>query len=532
TGTGALANPTGVYLANGANNNTVGGTAAGAGNVISGNGKGVSVAAGTGNAILSNSIYGNTSIGIDLTNDGVTINDGTKSGALANSGMDTPAFTTMTLVGSTLTISGYVGSAPGQTTFASASVQVFKSDNDSSGYGEGQTYLGTLTADASGNFSGTLTATLTLGDKITGTATDASNNTSEFAANVTSAAPPHAPSLGAAASFAVLAGTTITSTGLTVVSGNVGVSPGTAVTGFPPGVIQNGQIYSGGGSLAGPAEASALTAYNDLKGQACLPANNLSGKILGVTTGAVTLAPGIYCFDTSAQLTTTLTLNDGGDPNAIFIFQIGTTLTTASGAQVVMSSGGRGANVYWQIGTSATIGTFTALRGNVIASTSITMTTSASTTGRLFALDGAVTMDTNAVDAVPGASAPPNVALLNSVTPSGTQPPGTDLVYTVAFTNGGGQAARVFFVIDPVPAQTDFKLGSPSTVLATTGMTVAVEYSNDNAATWNGTPVSGGGGALAGYDRAVTHVRWRFTGNLSQISPNNTGSVSFTARIR
>jgi uncharacterized repeat protein (TIGR01451 family) len=126
----------------------------------------------------------------------------------------------------------------------------------------------------------------------------------------------------------------------------------------------------------------------------------------------------------------------------------------------------------------------------------------------------------------------PNVALLNSVTPSGTQPPGTDLVYTVAFTNGGGQGAQVFIVVDPIPANTDFKIGSPSTVLGTTGMTVAVEYSNDNAATWTYTPVSGGGGASANYDRAVTHVRWRFTGNLSQGSPNNTGSISVTAKIR
>jgi hypothetical protein len=209
------------------------------------------------------------------------------------------------------------------------------------------------------------------------------------------------PPLGAAQTFAVLAGTTVTSTGPSLISGNIGVSPGTAVTGFPPGAIQNGQIYSGGGSLAGPAESSALDAYNNLKGQACVPANNLSGKILGVTPGAVTLAPGVYCFDTSAQLTTTLNLNDGGDPNAIFIFQIGTTLTTASGSQVLMSGGGRGTNVYWQIGSSATIGTFTTFRGNIIANTSITLTTSASSTGRFFAINGAVTMDTNTIDAVP-----------------------------------------------------------------------------------------------------------------------------------
>jgi hypothetical protein len=186
-----------------------------------------------------------------------------------------------------------------------------------------------------------------------------------------------------------------------VISGDVGVSPGSAVTGFPPAVVQNGQIYTGAASLAGQAQSSALTAYNNLKGQACNSANNLSGKILGETPGFLTLVPGVYCFDTSAQLNATLTLNDGGDPNAIFIFQIGTTLTTASSSQVLMSSGGRGTNVYWQVGSSATIGTSTIFRGHIIANTSITLTTSASTTGRVFALNGAATIDSTAVDAVP-----------------------------------------------------------------------------------------------------------------------------------
>lgn len=126
----------------------------------------------------------------------------------------------------------------------------------------------------------------------------------------------------------------------------------------------------------------------------------------------------------------------------------------------------------------------------------------------------------------------PNVELLNSVMPSGIQPPGTDLVFTIAFTNSGGQAAQVFTVVDPIPAQTDFKLDSPSTVLGTSGMTVVVEYSNDNASTWTYAPVSGGGGALDGYDRFVTHVRWRFGGNLSHSFPDNVGSVTFTARIQ
>lgn len=209
------------------------------------------------------------------------------------------------------------------------------------------------------------------------------------------------PPLGAAESFAVLGATAITATGPAVISGNVGVSPGSAVTGFPPAVVTNGQIYTGVGSLAGPAQASARTAYNDLKGQPCLPANNLTGKILGQTPGFLSLTPGVYCFDTSAQLNAILTLNDGGDPNAVYVFQIGTTLTTASSSQVVMTSGGRGTNVYWAVGTSATIGTSTSFKGNIIADVSVTLTTSATTTGRVFALTGAATIDSTSINAIP-----------------------------------------------------------------------------------------------------------------------------------
>jgi uncharacterized repeat protein (TIGR01451 family) len=127
---------------------------------------------------------------------------------------------------------------------------------------------------------------------------------------------------------------------------------------------------------------------------------------------------------------------------------------------------------------------------------------------------------------------PPSVALDKSVSPTGTALPGAELTYTIAFTNGGGSPASTFVVLDPIPANTDFKVGSASTTLGTTGLTVALTYSNDGGATWTYTPASAAGGAPAGYDRNVTHVRWTFTGNLSQDSPNNAGSVSFIARIR
>jgi uncharacterized repeat protein (TIGR01451 family) len=131
-----------------------------------------------------------------------------------------------------------------------------------------------------------------------------------------------------------------------------------------------------------------------------------------------------------------------------------------------------------------------------------------------------------------GASCIPQLSLSKSVSPAGSQIPGTDLTYTITFTNTGGAAARSLIIADQIPANTDFKTGSAASTFPA-GLTVAVEYSNNNGSTWSYTPASGGGGAPAGYDRSVTNIRWRVSaGNLSQTAPNNTGNVSFTARIR
>ena len=137
---------------------------------------------------------------------------------------------------------------------------------------------------------------------------------------------------------------------------------------------------------------------------------------------------------------------------------------------------------------------------------------------------------------------PPVIALVKSVNPSGSQIPGTELIYTIVYTNNGGNPASSFIVIDPNPANVDalervfhnidFKIGSMTSSPGTSGLATAFSYSNDGGTTWTYAPVSGGGGAATGYDRNVTNIRWTFTGNLSQTSPNNTGSVSFTARIR
>jgi uncharacterized repeat protein (TIGR01451 family) len=131
-----------------------------------------------------------------------------------------------------------------------------------------------------------------------------------------------------------------------------------------------------------------------------------------------------------------------------------------------------------------------------------------------------------------GEYCPPNVTLVKSVTPGGTQMPGTDLLYSILFTNTGGSTASNLVITDPIPANTDFKIGSVTNTLGTTGLSVALSYSSDGGATWTYTPASGAGGAPANYDRLITHVRWSLSGNLSQTSPNNSGTMSFTVQIR
>jgi type VI secretion system secreted protein VgrG len=208
-----------------------------------------------------------------------------------------------------------------------------------------------------------------------------------------------APSLGSAQTFAVLGGSTVTNTGPTVVTGDLGVSPGSAVTGFPPGLVVSGTTHSAD-ATALAAQTSVTTAYNSLASQACT--QDLTGQDLG----GKTLTPGVYCFSTSAQLTGTLTLNAQGNPASVFIFKIGSTITTASGSSVAVINGGSACSVFWQVGSSATLGTTTSFTGNILALTSITLNTGAGMSGRALARNGAVTLDTNRVDATTCAAVP------------------------------------------------------------------------------------------------------------------------------
>jgi fibronectin-binding autotransporter adhesin len=201
-------------------------------------------------------------------------------------------------------------------------------------------------------------------------------------------------SLGAAENFAVLGNTTVTNTGATAINGSLGLNPGTSVTGFPPGTVTNGTIQINT-AQAIQGQADAFTAYMSVAGEA------FTTDLTGMNLGGLTLTPGTYHFNTSAQLTGTLTLNTEGDPDAAFHFQIGSTLTAATSSAIVLLglNGTPEQNIFWQVGSSATLGVNSSFDGNIIADTSITLDAGASLNGRALALNGAVTLDTNAINA-------------------------------------------------------------------------------------------------------------------------------------
>ena len=194
------------------------------------------------------------------------------------------------------------------------------------------------------------------------------------------------PGLGAAGSFAVLAGTTVTNTGPSWITGQLGVAPGSAVTGFPPGTSG---VQHKGDSNATTAQTNLTAAYTNAAAQPCPGTNNFTG----VNLGGKNLVPGVYCQTTAPTLTGTLTLNGSG----IYIFQIGSTLVTASGARVVLIGGAQPCQVFWQVSSSATIATSTTFIGTIMALDSIAMQTGATLNGRALARNAAVTLDTNRI---------------------------------------------------------------------------------------------------------------------------------------
>ena len=194
--------------------------------------------------------------------------------------------------------------------------------------------------------------------------------------------------LGTAGSFAVLAGAGITNTGPTTLNGDIGSFPTTSITGTSSLTVTG--TNHGGDAVTQGAKTDLVTAFNVAAGEG--PTSPISADL-----GGQTLTGGVYNSATSMGLTGTLTLNAAGNPSTVFVFQMGSTLTTASASSVSLVNGAQACNVFWKVGSSATLGTGSTLVGTILAQTSITATTGARVDGRLLARDGAVTLDTNTV---------------------------------------------------------------------------------------------------------------------------------------
>lgn len=332
--------------------------------------------------------------------------------------------------------------------------------------------------------------------------------------------------LGAAQNVAIVSAAGVTNTGPSTINGNITLSPLTTITGFPPGLVVGGGIHFND-ALAVQTRADAMTAFNTLAGQAYLPANDKTG----VNLGGLTLTPGVYHFSSSAGLTGALTLNTLGDPNAVFIFQIGSTLTTASGSSVTVAGGGSG-NVYWQVGSSATLNSSTAFDGNILALASVTMVTGANlVNGRAIALTGAVTMDSNSVTspalnpAAPGRFWNGSASNLWSGTNWSSAVAGLDHIVL-------GMGADVVFSVNPTPLRQNTLLDSNTTISSlTVDDSLAVTIAGPNTLTLAATGLTTGINinSGAGLTTIGSHL---VLGNLSQvITVNNAAGMVITGVV-
>jgi type VI secretion system secreted protein VgrG len=270
------------------------------------------------------------------------------------------------------------------------------------------------------------------------------------------------PNLGP---FAVLGASTVTCTGVSLITGDLGVSPGTAVTGFPAPCADTGTIH-GGNAAAAAAKVDLTAAFATLGAKPC------TGDLTGTDLGGLTLTPGVYCFSSSAQLTGILTLDAQGSPSAEWVFKMGSTLTTASASSVVFINGGNPCGAQWLVGSSATLGTGTSFAGNILAQASITMTTGTDLIGRALALTAAVTLDTNDVSSATCVAPPPYTAptVLATYVAGGagaTYPDGTSFSgitvrgAELAFGSemspdgtGAGEFTIVLLGVPPIPGET------------------------------------------------------------------------------
>ena len=256
-----------------------------------------------------------------------------------------------------------------------------------------------------------------------------------------------APALGVASTFAVLGATpNVNNTGPTIITGDVGVSPAAALVGFPPGSVV-GTIHVAD-TVAANAQLANTAAFGSLSSQAC------DVSFAGATDLAgMTLVPGVYCFSTSAANTGLLTLDAGGNSNAVWVFKIASTLITGSASSVVMANSGQSCNVFWQVGSSATLGTTTSFAGSILALTSITLQTGATLSGRALAQTGTVTLASNNVTVCSLVQSPTlvNPSISKTFNPNVISPAGLSTLTITLFNQNASIATLSANFVDTLP---------------------------------------------------------------------------------
>jgi Ice-binding-like len=309
--------------------------------------------------------------------------------------------------------------------------------------------------------------------------------------------------LATAQPFVVLGGAGVTNTGPSVLNGDLGVTPGTSLSGFGAPAVVNGATHDND-AVAAQAQADLTTAYNVAAGQPIAPGNDLTG----VDLGGLTLSPGAYGYSTSAELTGQLTLDAHGDPSAQFVFVIGSTLTTASASSVVLTNGASPCNVFWKIGSSATFGSGTAFQGNVMALTSISLNSGVTVLGRALARNGEVTLINDVLTQ-------PGCATETSTTPTETVTSTSAGTTTSTVANGGAGTKK------KPKGKSAAKAGGTATLVrgkkSASGVSASVQGKRINTVTFtdNGVRVGAGGARTVhvamtpGVHRVVAHVTFK-----------------------
>jgi cytoskeletal protein CcmA (bactofilin family) len=312
-----------------------------------------------------------------------------------------------------------------------------------------------------------------------------------------------------------LAAATVTNTGASAINGDLGLSPGTAVTGFLPGMLAGTQ------HIADPAAAQAqldlTAAYNDAAGRT-LGAMALAGNL-----GGMTLAPGLYKSTSSLEISSgDLTLDAQGDTSAVYIFQMGSTLVTTVGRKVILAGGARASNIYWQVGSSATLGVSSVFKGNILAMASITATTGASVEGRLLARTAAVTLDNNVVNVTAASVSPVAVVgapgVCQDVTTLVAGGSSGSICSSAAFTSGANSTIN-----GSVTAKAATTLGATSRVHG--DVTAGAAYTSGDGSVVDGN-VSASGAVTLGANSRILGTVHSGTGVITYGAGATVGGVS------